>query len=145
MNTNLDPEGEDRLLKNVLGDKTGPPGGAALKAQVLAAFRARQSLRRLTRWAAGVAAAAAAITCLVYWAGSPLPPRMSLVQNPSQPPGALARSSFLTDAQLLASFPPGSCFLAEVNGHKELIFLDGDAQRRWLARPEEQSGPGHAP
>ena len=30
----------------------------------------------------------------------------------------------ISDEELLASFPPGSCFLAEVNGETMLVFTD---------------------
>jgi hypothetical protein len=41
----------------------------------------------------------------------------------------------LTDAELIAAFPKGSCFIAEVDGKKELIFLDPKAGHDYVARP----------
>jgi hypothetical protein len=141
---NLDPEKEDRFLKTVLSDEAGPPGGAALKAEVMAAFRARHALRRMARWASGVTAAIA-IAGLFFWLGHPLPPPKPPARNPSALAGPPSHPQFLTDAQLLASFPPGSCFLAEVDGHKELIFVDKDARRRYLAATDNQSRPKQGP
>jgi hypothetical protein len=35
-----------------------------------------------------------------------------------------AKSESLTDEELLNLFPPGSCFLAELNGKQVLVFID---------------------
>jgi hypothetical protein len=40
----------------------------------------------------------------------------------------------LTDEELVAAFPKGSCFIAEVDGKKELVFLDPKVQRTYVAR-----------
>lgn len=45
-------------------------------------------------------------------------PEVSVQTAPKQ------NTSELTDEQLLAVFPPGSCFIAEVNGKKTLVFHD---------------------
>jgi hypothetical protein len=41
---------------------------------------------------------------------------------------------FLTDEEVLASFPKGSCILAEIDGQKELVFLDANLGRTYMAR-----------
>jgi hypothetical protein len=38
----------------------------------------------------------------------------------------------LTDEQLLASFPPNSCFLAEIDGRQVLVFTDPAVERQVL-------------
>jgi hypothetical protein len=45
----------------------------------------------------------------------------------------------MTDKELLASFPEGSCFLAEVDGKEELIFVDPNLERKYMGRPERVS------
>jgi len=40
----------------------------------------------------------------------------------------------LTDKELVAAFPKGSCFIAEVDGKKELVFLDPKLERTYVAR-----------
>lgn len=41
----------------------------------------------------------------------------------------------MTDQQLLASFPPNSCYLAEVDGRKVLIFADASVRRKFIGKP----------
>ena len=48
-------------------------------------------------------------------------------------------SRFLTDEQLLASFPDGSCFIAEIDEHKELVFLDPKLDRVYLFKPSSRA------
>jgi hypothetical protein len=56
-----------------------------------------------------------------------------------QPSGVQASASgtdqtrYITDEQLVSSFPPGSCFIAEVDGRKELVFFDPAVERRYVA------------
>ena len=40
----------------------------------------------------------------------------------------------LTDQELVAAFPKGSCFIAEVDGKKELVFLDPKVEHMYVAR-----------
>jgi hypothetical protein len=40
----------------------------------------------------------------------------------------------LTDAELVAAFPKGSCFIAEVDGKKELVFFDPKVEHACVAR-----------
>jgi hypothetical protein len=41
-------------------------------------------------------------------------------------------AGLINDEQLLASFPPGSCYLAEVNGAKRLFFYDPNAKAKFF-------------
>jgi len=46
---------------------------------------------------------------------------------PGRSPERQARSTqtqFISEEEMLALFPPGSCVVAEVNGQKELVFFD---------------------
>ena len=49
-------------------------------------------------------------------------------------PKAPDKPRHLTDAELVAAFPKGSCFIAEVDGRKELVFLDPQVERTYVAR-----------
>ena len=63
----------------------------------------------------------------------PTPPRPKLLaQSPVQK--ASDRPRFLTDQELVAAFPKGSCFIAEVDGKKELVFLDPEVQRMYVVQ-----------
>ena len=48
---------------------------------------------------------------------------------------------YLTDGELLALFPNGSCFLAEVDGKKELIFLDPEVERQCMSEAGRRQTP----
>ena len=52
--------------------------------------------------------------------------------------GNLKKSIYLTDDELLALFPEGSCFLAEVDGKKEQVFLDPEVQRQYVSEAGQQ-------
>ncbi len=43
-------------------------------------------------------------------------------------------ASPFSDEELLALFPRGSCILAEIDGRKELVFLDPKLERLYLSR-----------
>ena len=130
MNTNPDFEREDALLNAVLRDESWQTANDACKAEALGAFQARQRVRRLTRWTGCVVTLAAVVACGVYWLGRPVaaPPQMA-----AKPPEASRESGkprYLTDEELVASFPEGSCFLAEIDGKKQLVFLDHNVERQ---------------
>jgi hypothetical protein len=129
MKTNPDPHDEDPLLEAVLGDDGWQAANAAAKARALAAFQSRQRLRRMTRWGAGLAALAVMAAAAFWIAGPPgqAPQRLALKVPEPRP------VKYLTDAELIALFPPGSCFLAEVDGRKKLIFFDPKVEREYVS------------
>jgi hypothetical protein len=139
MKTNPDPERDDALLDAVLGDEGWQASSAAFKAEALGTFRTRQRQRRLTRWAACAAVVAVAGAGAMHWLGGPAPKPQEVAVIRPEPPKVAARPRYLSDAELLASFPAGSCFLAEVDGQKELIFLDPNVERTYVARPNPPS------
>ena len=51
-----------------------------------------------------------------------------------EPRKAPDKPRYLTDQELVAKFPKGSCFIAEVDGKKELVFLDPKVKRTYVAR-----------
>jgi len=44
----------------------------------------------------------------------------------------------LTYGELIALFAPGSCFLAEVDGKKKLVFYDPNVERQYVCDPGAQ-------
>ena len=134
MRANSDPEREDALLDAMLRDETWQAASAGFKAEALRTFHARQRVRRLTRWAGSVAALAAVIAGVVHWLDRPTPAprqiRVALIEAPRAP----EKPRHLTDQDLVAAFPKGSCFIAEVDGKKELVFLDPALQHTYVAR-----------
>ena len=134
MRTNADPERDDALLDAMLRDDNWQTASAAFKTELLGTFRARQRVRRLTRSAAGAVALAAVIAGMVHWFGPPEPaPRQSTVAHTTVPK-ALEKPRYLTDGELVAKFPKGSCFIAEVDGQKQLVFFDPAVGRSYIAQ-----------
>jgi hypothetical protein len=134
MRTNVDPENEDTLLDALLRDENWQAASAGFKEEALRTFRVRRRTRRLTRWTASAATLAAAVVCAAYWlrmpATAPRKVMMASVLVPQPTPDPRP----LTDAELVASFPKGSCFIAEVDGKKQLIFVDPKVERTYVAR-----------
>jgi hypothetical protein len=138
MKTNPDPENEDALLAAVLRDDGWQAANAAGKVQALGVFQARQRVRRWTRWGGGLAVLAAAAVCAAHWLAGPAAesPRRLALKAPGAPPAVETGSKlYLTDSELIALFPPGSCFLAEVDGKKKLVFYDPDVERQYVCEP----------
>jgi hypothetical protein len=140
MKTNRDPGDADALLESVLRDDEWQAANAAGKAEALGVFQAQVRMRRATRWAGGLAALAVAAVCVAHWLAKPVTPqRQLLAMKPAgSPPVKQKESIYLTDDELLALFPKGSCFLAEVDGKKELVFLDPEVQRQYVSEAGQQ-------
>ncbi len=134
MNPNLDSETERALLDTVLGDEEWEAANTTLRAGTLAAFRHRRRRRRLARALAGLLVLTAVIGAACHWRGrwaaTPAQVTSSRTVAP-KPPGQVR---YLSDSELLALFPKGSCVLAEVDGRKELVFLDAKTEQTYLAR-----------
>ncbi len=117
----------------MLQDENWQTASAVFKTQALRTFRVRQRVRRLTRWAGSVGFLAAMIAGLAHWFGPrATAPRPIMVAH-IEVPKPTDRPRHLTDAELVAAFPRGSCFVAEVDGKKELIFFKPELKRTYLA------------
>jgi hypothetical protein len=125
------------LLEAVLGDDGWQAANAAGKAEALRVFQASRRALRLTRWGGGLAALAAAAICAAHWPAGPVAeaPRRLAMNLPGAPPAEPERKIYLTDGELIALFPPGSCFLAEVDGKKKLVFYDPQVERQYVCDP----------
>ncbi len=135
MNTSFDPQRGDRVLEAVLRDGQWRLADAELKRKALGAFQARQRLRQMTRWTACAAVLAVFGYALHQPARAPTAHRQDVVKA-SPTLGQVQSQLLLTDRELLASFPRGSCFMAEVNGHRELVFVDSEVERKFLGSPK---------
>jgi hypothetical protein len=134
MRTNPDPERDDPLLDAMLQDEAWQAASASFKAEALRTFRTRQRLRRLTRWGGSVAVLAVVLASAVFWIGRPAAPLRQVTMAYAGVPKEPDKPRRLTDAELVAAFPKGSCFIAEVDGQKELVFLDPKLERTYVAR-----------
>jgi hypothetical protein len=133
MKTN--PDFEDPLLDAVLGDDEWQAVNAAAKAKAMGAFHARQRRRRFIRGTSGIVALTAILAGGFYWVNRPTNNSSAkIIAVPEAPAKQPKTGRTLSDEQLLAAFPPGSCFIAEVNGRKELVFLEPEVERLYVAK-----------
>jgi hypothetical protein len=123
----------DRLLEDVL---LGHEFRQADAASYLSARKALQQRRRtrgiLVFWRNS--ALALAFLFMVIWISRTLlnhPHPTRTVALPSQGQTRPYEKS-LSDEELLAAFPPGTCALTEINGRKVLVFRDDEARKRFL-------------
>jgi hypothetical protein len=132
-NTNRNEE----LLRDVFAetDHTGAEWSAAKKS-ALGEFRRARRTRAITRLS-GLLAIFALSTAL-YWrqpqpeplAPAPILSAAHLAQTHDTPPEK--PDHLISDEDLLAAFPPGSCFLAEFDGKTRLVFVDDRLAREFL-------------
>ncbi len=128
-------EPEESLIEAALRDDHWQAANASVKADALRAFHTRQRARRLMRWAGTAAAAVIAAGVGVLWLARPDYLASKRPPQPVQAPRATNSPAQLTDQQLLACFPEGTCFIAEVDGRKQLVFYEPDAERTYVAHP----------
>ncbi len=139
MKINSDHTRDAVLIDAVLQDDDWQAANAAFKARALGSFRARQRVRRVTRVAALSSACLLVLAVALHWFGRPAAlPRMNLTSH-IEPPKSPAHPRSLTDQELLAAFPKGTCFIAEVDGKKLLVFLDPQVKRAYLSDPGESA------
>jgi hypothetical protein len=114
----------DALLDVVLADAPWQTLNSSLRCEALAALGVRRRKRRMRFWL-GQAACAAAILLAAAWWLAPTPPNAGRAARKSGPPVLRdPKTQFISEEEMLAMFPPGSCVVAEVNGQKELVFFD---------------------
>src|SRR5438045_4192033 len=134
MNMKHDPEKEDALLQAVLRDENWQRLSAHLKGKALDQFRAQRRQRRFMALA-GLVLVLMAIGIYIIITAVVQRERGANISmtEPAQPMPSL-KQPFITDDQLLLLFPKGSCVLAEVNGQKELVFLDANVKREYFGK-----------
>jgi hypothetical protein len=119
MKTPPDDPDRNALLDGVLADDGWQALNAEVKARALGAFRAHRRQRRLLAWGgSAVAACALAVTGLNFVLRPYEAAPASVASKPK------TRPSYLTEEQLMAYFPPGSCTIAEIDGERRFIVLD---------------------
>ena len=139
MKTNSD---ELKLIRAALADQNWESCQARLRNHGLTTLRAaKRSRARLN--VIGQLSALAIVLALLWSLGQHTRNLSSSGARPLaelQPQSTLFASSrvsvsYITEEQMLAIFPKGSCILAEVNGQKELVFFDpGKARQGFEAR-----------
>jgi hypothetical protein len=130
-----------RLLNEVFRTDSFDAFSGQLKERAWAEFRRARFIRRI----ALISSAAAAVTALVagglLFRGSERNKTRSLAKTPvrteSKGPTAVqveapTNDATLTDEQLLAFFPADSCFIAEADGRKILVFRSLELRQKYF-------------
>ena len=118
------PESNDVLLNVVLADEAWHAVNSSLKREALAVIGAQRRKQRLRLWTGGAACAALLLIGVGSWLRPTAPSPAPVAQTSGQPAAPRAEVQFISEEEMLAMFPPGSCVVAEVNGRKELVFFD---------------------
>jgi hypothetical protein len=137
-----------RLLNDVLRDDLAVDGNDPTREAAFGAFRRTRLLRRVRRASVIVTVVAAIAAGILIQrdlstnrhltAGN----RTPLVVLPAEKETNARDLRRLTDEALIASFPPNSCFLAEVDGRQVLVFTDPALEEkvRGFGRPSRNTG-----
>ena len=135
-------QARDRLLNDLLSDDLAGLGDDR-KAFALAAFRRAHLVRRVRNGAGLVLIVAALAATLFQFA--PSTPTARVAETASVPVPAADHGealSEISDAELISSFPENTCFLAEVDGRKILVFTDEALREKYLHRPGDKTHSG---
>lgn len=124
MKTEREPNEIDGLLNAVLADDEWRILNSALKNEALAAIGAARRRRRLLFRMGQAACAAALLMGAGWWLLPPAPGHRSVATVSGQPASPGTGKQFVSEEEMLAMFPAGSCIVAEVNGQKTLVFFD---------------------
>jgi len=124
MKTNREPNEIDGLLNAVLADDEWHALNRSLKREALTAVGATRRRRRLLIWMAQAACATGLLVGTGWWLLPPAPGHgpVATISGQSTSPGT--GKQFVSEEEMLAMFPAGSCVVAEVNGQKTLVFFD---------------------
>ena len=120
----FEPNDVDGLLNAVLADDDWRALNCSLKREALTAMVAERRRRRLRLWLGQAACAAVLLVGAESWLRPPAPVHALVARRSGQPASPGAGERFISEEQMLAMFPAGSCVVAEVNGEKELVFFD---------------------
>ena|SRR5690348_15106031 len=127
---------ERRLLADVLGGDSFAAFDYELKRKSLAEFRRARFIRRAGIISVVVALLAAAGGSLLFMHSQPGhvfvdSPPIQLPANPNST-AIKANAGIITEAQLVGLFPSNTCFIAEVEGRKVLVFRSEELRRKYL-------------
>jgi hypothetical protein len=139
MNEDPDHSSEESLLRAVLADENWRVKSASGRVAALNAFGAHQRTKRVKRWMGYLMGLTVVIGLVLHWFENGRDVPRPGVAKVNQGLELVQSRRQLTDQELLASFPQGSCFLAEVDGKKELVFLDPDVERLYVS--DGRQGP----
>jgi hypothetical protein len=124
MKNDCEPNDVDGLLNALLADDDWHALNGSLKREALAVMGAAKRRRRLRLWFGQAACVAALLVGAAWWLRPPTPGTAPVAETSGQPGSARAEEQFISEEEMVAMFPTGSCVVAEVNGQKTLVFFD---------------------
>src|SRR5580765_8459721 len=131
MNHHSDNEGQGKLIHRALADENWTAFDAQLRNRALQTFagaKRRRHFAFLTAQAAAILVVAGALARVLPHHSRPMPASQSaLAADVERVDSSLPNT--ITEEQMLAMFPRGSCLVAEINGQRQLVFLDPQAAR----------------
>ena len=127
-------EDDSGLLNAVLADDDWHALNGGLKQQALAAMAQERRRRRLRVQIGQAALVVILLGSLAWWFHQPDSRAIATVSAPDSPRPTTHQDRFISEEEMLALFPPGSCVVAEIDGRKELVFFDAEAARKGFVR-----------
>jgi hypothetical protein len=128
--TKRDPDPLDRLLTAVLTDEPWCEFKSQLHQQALATLSTTRRQRSTRLWI-GRAAALLTLLAAAHWILTSSNPTLTHLPSAVSPTIVSVQSATanrapyeISEQEMLALFPPGSCLVADIDGRKELVFLD---------------------
>jgi hypothetical protein len=136
MNTDRAKHSEaERMMDAALADSGWDVYEAKLQNSALATFSKAARRRRFFRSVAQVSSVFIVLATAVWLSRAPRSNRISqtlvAAGGRSLPTETLAHT--ITEQEMLAMFPAGSCALAEINGEKQLVFFDERIAREGIS------------
>ena len=122
------------LLDAVLADDSWHVLNGGLKQQALAAMAQARRRRRLRVQIGQAALVVMLLGSLAWWFHQPDSRTIATVPALDSPRPTTHQERFISEEEMLALFPPGSCVVAEIDGRKELVFFDAEAARNGFVR-----------
>jgi hypothetical protein len=143
---NAEPDEREQLLKDVLGGESFEAFNAKAKQQAMVAFRRGHLMRRAltTTGMAGVVGLVAVAGMMTYqWERRQAAGSVQSAATPGKGVSEIASANspratkpeLISEEQLVALFPAESCFVAEVDGKKRLVFRSAELRKQYLHEP----------
>jgi hypothetical protein len=126
MNNHSNNEGHPKLIHRALADENWTAFDAQLRDRALQTFagaKRRRHFAFLTAQAAAILVVVGALALVLAHHSRPMPASESTLAADVERAGSSLPNT-ITEEQMLAMFPRGSCLVAEINGQRRLVFLD---------------------
>ena len=124
MKTHRDPGSVENLLNAVLADDDWLAKHDRLKEEALAVLTSRRARRQQQRRITALAALALLAVGAIVIAWRPSHSSIQVAQHSSALAPSFLVLLLISEIEMMAMFPAGSCVVAEVDGRKKLVFLD---------------------